>query len=67
MSTLETWFSLIPLHVWFTAKLVLFFVLVGILLLVLIIMLLCSYDQVGKFFSSDPEINDFEEMRNHVK
>jgi len=30
-------------------------------------MLLCSYDQVGKFFSSDPEINDFEEMRNHVK
>lgn len=67
MSTLETWFSLIPPHVWFTATLVLFFVLVGILLLVLIIMLLCSYDQVGKFFSSDPEINDFEEMRNHVK
>jgi len=67
MSTLETWFSLIPPHVWFTATLVLFFVLVGILLLALIIMLLCSYDQVGKFFSSDPEINDFEEMRNHVK
>lgn len=67
MSTLETWLSLIPPHVWFTATLVLFFVLVGILLLALIIMLLCSYDQFGKFFSSNPEINDFEEMRNHVK
>lgn len=67
MSTLETCFSLIPPHVWFTATLVLFFVLVGILLLALIIMLLCSYDQFGKFFSSNPEINDFEEMRNHVK
>lgn len=67
MSTLETWFSLIPPHVWFTATLVLFFVLVGVLLLALILLLICSYDQVGKFFSSNPEINDFEEMRNHVK
>jgi len=67
MSTLETWFSLIPPHVWFTTMLVLFFVLVGVLLLALILLLICSYDQVGKFFSSNPEINDFEEMRNHVK
>lgn len=67
MSTLETWFSLIPPHVWFTATLVLFFVLVGVLLLALILLLICSYDQVGKFFSSNPEVNDFDEMRNHVK
>lgn len=67
MSTLETWFSLIPPHVWFTATLVLFFVLVGVLLLALILLLICSYDQVGKFFSSNPEVNDFEEMRNHDK
>jgi hypothetical protein len=67
MSTLETWFSLIPPHVLFTTMLVLFFVLVGVLLLALILLLICSYDQVGKFFSSNPEINDFEEMRNHVK
>jgi len=67
MSTLETWFSLIPPHVWFTATLVMLFVLVGVLLLALILLLICSYDQVGKFFSSNPEVNDFEEMRNHVK
>lgn len=67
MSILETWFSLIPPHVWFTATLVMFFIMAGVILLALILMLLCSYDQFGKFFSSNPEINDFEEMRNHVK
>ena len=67
MSTLETWFSLIPPHVWFTATLVLFFILIGAILLALILMLLYSNDQFGKFFSSNPEVNDFEEMRKHVK
>ena len=67
MSTLETWFSLIPPHVWFTATLVMFFILAGVILLVLILMLLCSYDQFGKFFSSNPEVNDFEELKKNVK
>lgn len=67
MSTLETWFSLIPPHVWLTATLVLFFIMAGVILLALILMMLCSYDQFGKFFSSNQEVNDFEEMSKHVK
>lgn len=54
-------------EVWFAIVLVLFFAFVSVMVLGFILLLIYTNDKVAKFFSSNPDVNEFEELRKSGK